>query len=68
MKKKEGGYALDWAGHELGVGGRMRTMPSRHVEDFRFCVVKETHSCLIELTSGIMRTGMPKDGIMHIGV
>ena len=44
MKKKEGGYALDWAGQDLGVGARMH---SRHVEDFRFIVVKETYAAFV---------------------
>ena len=40
-KKKEGIYALDWAGRELGVGVRS------HVEDFRFLVVKETYAAFV---------------------
>ena len=37
MKKKEGAYALNGAGRELGVGVRSQ------VEDLRFLVVKETY-------------------------
>ena len=40
-KRKEGVYALDWAGRELGVG------VCSHVEDFRFLVVKETYAAFV---------------------